>query len=542
MSSCAAPFATGTHFHPSHKRFIPGNCLSGSMRAAPRLLLTLSAWATRNPSPVSYRLLSLVQRRLVHDRTQPVPSPTWNLEELWRVSKETGPLVFHLSSDDPYLNLSIEHYLLTKSSPESHILLFYTNRPCVVIGRNQNPWLETDLKRIQEGVRAEEQVPDAWGSSQGGKLVAPAKHDRNVNPDTVPVDLVRRRSGGGTVFHDSGNLNYSVIVPNTRSFTRSKHAQMVVQALRGLDMTAHQRLSSDSQRCDLPEVRVSDRNDIVMQRPNEAEWLKVSGSAYKLTKGRALHHGTLLHSSPYIHHISDLLRSPGRDFITAHGVESVRSKVGNLAYTASQLLRNDIRKDITEAIVRQFWAMYGNGQRREPGVNEITLDAPTSFDELEEQNPWLANGVQELMSPAWIFEQTPKFDFTSGMLENHQVDLHANKGALKSISLRSPVPGSADNPDGFVWRQRRNDFGNTEAHHGARDSEEKVKLYQLDDWKALLVDTLRAESQTHGGTPEPGKHAEAEGEHASAHVPDVLVQRLEAIFPAYKAARKSGIS
>jgi lipoate-protein ligase A len=317
---------------------------------------------------------------------------------------------------------------------------------------------------------------------------------------------------------------------------------MVVQALQGLEMTVPKQLLSEGQWSDFPKVRVSDRNDIVMQRPNEAEWLKVSGSAYKLTKGRALHHGTLLYSSPYIHHISGLLRSPGRDFITAHGVESVRSKVGNLAYTASQLLRNNIRKDITEAIVRQFWAMYGNGQAREHGTSEITLAAPTSFDELEEQNPWLAKGVQELMSPAWIFEQTPKFDFKSGMLENHEVDLHADKGALKSLSLRGPVPGSADSPDGLVWRQRRKDFGNTEAHHSARDGEEKVKLHQVKDWKGLLANTSSADSQTHERTPEPGEHAEAEGEHTMAHVPDVLVQRLEAIFPAYRAVRKSGIS
>ncbi|OCT52176.1 hypothetical protein CLCR_08411 [Cladophialophora carrionii] len=526
------------------------------MRVAPRLLSTLAKWRTCSQSTFSIPLVSLAQRRAVHERAQPAPSASWNLEELWRVSKASGPLVFHLASDDPYLNLSIEHYLLTKSSPESHILLFYTNRPCVVIGRNQNPWLETDLKRIQEGLDPDEQeVSEARGRAAAGEQRwTPGRHLRDRPAGTVPVDLVRRRSGGGTVFHDAGNLNYSIIVPNTRSFTRSKHAEMVVQSLRTLNTPAHKWLSSESQRSDFPEVRVNERNDIVMQRPNEAEWLKVSGSAYKLTRGRALHHGTLLYSSPYIHRISDLLRSPGRDFITAHGVESVRSKVGNLAYTASRHMRNNIRKDITEAIVHQFWTMYGTGQLRKPGINEIILSAPASFEDLEEQNPWLAQGVQELVSPSWIFEQTPKFDFRSGMLDNHEVVLHADKGAIRSIGWKSPVPGSADNPDGLVWRQRRKDFGKTAAHHGARDSDENVKLYQVQDWQALLREaTSSAERQTHEKPTECVKQGKDGSEQTSVSVsvsvsvseglsegvsedvgecvPDMLVQRLKAVFP-----------
>src|SRR5262245_59582474 len=53
--------------------------------------------------------------------------------------------VFHSTSHDPFLNLSIEHHLLTRSHPDSTLLFLYRNRPSVVIGRNQNPWLETAL-------------------------------------------------------------------------------------------------------------------------------------------------------------------------------------------------------------------------------------------------------------------------------------------------------------------------------------------------------------------------------------------------------------
>jgi lipoate-protein ligase A len=157
------------------------------------------------------------------------------------------------------------------------------------------------------------------------------------NPHNEDVLLVRRRSGGGTVFHDEGNVNYSVICPPA-VFDRDKHAEMVVRALRSLGVET---------------TRVNERHDIVLdtEGPSGQETYKISGSAYKLTRLRSLHHGTCLLSSPNLAGIGQYLRSPASPYITARGVESVRSKIRNVG------LENH---DFEEAVVAEFGNMYGN--------------------------------------------------------------------------------------------------------------------------------------------------------------------------------------
>lgn len=242
-------------------------------------------------------------------------------------SHPANKIQFYLSrSDDPYLNLSIEHHLLQNSPPDSTVLFIYTNRPCIVIGRNQNPWVEVNLPLI-EALKA-----------NGG--LGPALGDG----DAMRVELVRRRSGGGTVFHDGGNVNYSVICPPA-TFDRNKHAEMVVRALKGLGVSG---------------ARVNCRHDIVMdvdgpsppasscaaEPPNT---FKVSGSAFKLTRLRSLHHGTCLLSSPNLGRISEFLRSPAKPFIKARGVESVRSKVRNVGVGNAEF---------EEGVREEFGRMY----------------------------------------------------------------------------------------------------------------------------------------------------------------------------------------
>lgn len=245
--------------------------------------------------------------------------------------------IYRSTTTDPYLNLSIEHHLLQRSHPDSTILFLYANRPCVVIGRNQNPWLEVNLELLRQGLAQE----------------TPSSDVLSPEPSNVPISLVRRRSGGGTVFHDAGNINWSVICPPP-AFDRDKHAEMVVRALRG--------------RLGVRGVRVNGRHDIVMDVPasdphgdGAVQTFKVSGSAYKLTRTRSLHHGTCLLSSPNLGKVSGLLRSPAEGFIKARGVESVKSRIRNVGVGMG---------DFMDVVVGEFVKMYGEGAGRGVIVGE----------------------------------------------------------------------------------------------------------------------------------------------------------------------------
>lgn len=321
--------------------------------------------------------------------------------------------VYISRSTDPYLNLSIEHFLLQRSHPDSVVLLLYTNRPCIVIGRNQNPWVEVNLglvnqrgvlRRLRGGSESRDENTAAKTRGAAGERRNSAKEDDGADADDVL--LVRRRSGGGTVFHDAGNVNYSVICPPA-SFDRNKHAEMVVRALRGLRRkTPHG-------------VRVNERHDIVLdvssspasssssesrdagtRRDGDAvKTFKISGSAYKLTRARSLHHGTCLLSSPHLLFLGQLLRSPAAPYIKARGVESVRSPVRNVGVSNAEF---------EAAVVAEFLTMYDSARNETTQVGAQILDTADV-----EAIPAVQAGVAELRSRDWIYAQTPQFTFSS---------------------------------------------------------------------------------------------------------------------------------
>lgn len=263
--------------------------------------------------------------------------------------------VYVSASRDPHLNLSVEHHLLQNTPPDSTVLILYTNSPCVVFGRNQNPWMEVNLHRLAQ-IR---DSPAALAWSAG------------------PVQLLRRRSGGGTVFHDAGNVNFSVICPPA-AFDRDRHANMVVRALASLGRA---------------NTRVNERHDIVMDVPNDpVGTFKISGSAYKLTRLRSLHHGTCLLRSPNLKSISGMLRSPAEPFVKTRGVDSVRSPVRNVDIDVAAF---------EAAVVEEFGRMYGRFDLKET-IDEAALDIPN-----------VRKGYDELRSRDWIYGQTPKFTFST---------------------------------------------------------------------------------------------------------------------------------
>ena len=176
-------------------------------------------------------------------------------------------------SQNPYYNLAFEEYVLTHRT-EGDYLLLWQNDNTIVVGQNQNTEAEINRPFVEE-------------------------HHINV---------VRRSTGGGAVYHDLGNLNYSFITDagDKESISMARFTHPVVEALKGLGLQAE----------------ASGRNDILV------EGRKVSGTAQRLCGNRILHHGTLLFDSdPRM--IAGALNAAPEKF-SSKGAKSVRSRVGNI--------------------------------------------------------------------------------------------------------------------------------------------------------------------------------------------------------------------
>ncbi|KAL4896470.1 hypothetical protein BDV59DRAFT_107194 [Aspergillus ambiguus] len=297
--------------------------------------------------------------------------------------------IYQSLSTDPYVNLSIEHFLLENAPTDSSILFLYINRPCVVIGRNQNPWLETNLQALYND-----------------------RVTHGTRPSDSDVLFVRRRSGGGAVFHDEGNLNYSVISPRT-TFTRNKHAEMVVQALHRVGAT---------------NTSVNDRHDIVLT-VDPGQPRKISGSAFKLTRHRALHHGTCLLDSPNINGLGFFLRSSARDYIKAKGVESVRSPVANVSSVFGDASALFSMQRVIDSVMEEFSRLYQispdavrSAQRAHVGEPELYTGenwvAGAVGESLAYGEPEIKKGLDELTSLDWKYTQTPQFTFSTHPIED----------------------------------------------------------------------------------------------------------------------------
>ncbi|KAI8822582.1 putative lipoate-protein ligase A [Fimicolochytrium jonesii] len=237
---------------------------------------------------------------------------------------------------DPWLNLAFEEWLFRNPELPPHILYLWRNTKCVVVGKNQNAWKECNLRRMQE--------------------------------DGVP--LVRRRSGGGTVYHDIGNTNYTIIMPRD-VFDRRTNAELVTRALLQLDIPAS----------------VNERHDIVV------DGKKVSGSAYKLVNTKAYHHGTMLIDSD-LKALGTFLKPPPKNLV-GKGVESVRSKVTRLrdhSYTIDHL-------SFCDAVATEF-LKYHQVQATHP--IELTADYMAKIPKIKEY-------YDEIRTWEWVNGQTPDF-------------------------------------------------------------------------------------------------------------------------------------
>lgn len=197
---------------------------------------------------------------------------------------------------DPYFNLAIEQHLLETVEDGCCILYLWQNQNTVVIGRNQNAWKECRTTLLEE---------------EGGHLA-------------------RRLSGGGAVFHDLGNLNFTFLVP-TVDYDLDRQLDVIITACRTLGIKAKR----------------SGRNDIL------ANDRKFSGNAFYQNGSRSYHHGTLMVDA-------DLERmgrylNPSKAKLAAKGVDSVRSRVVNLR----ELCPGLSIPTLSQHIIAAFQQVYG---------------------------------------------------------------------------------------------------------------------------------------------------------------------------------------
>ncbi|KAJ7248486.1 hypothetical protein C8J57DRAFT_1189735 [Mycena rebaudengoi] len=283
--------------------------------------------------------------------------------------------IFISHSTDPFFNLTFEDWLFRHCPPDRPLLLIYRNEPCVVIGRNQNPWKEVNMNAL----RAKD------------------------------MPLVRRRSGGGTVYHDLGNTNFSIHL-SRRTFDRRVTSQTVLRAVLSLG---------------IDQARLNDRNDIcvgylgVRLTAN----IHVSGSAYKIVNIRAYHHGTMLISTK-LNTLGDLLRTQKDTMITA-GVASVRSPVCNLQQFSSTIEHTVFAR----AVVDEFRKEHFLDEKTHPIADESSADPQ-----------YIEEGVTELKSWDWLYGQTPQFTYT---LEKHfpwgsvSAEVRSKHGLILSCALHA---------------------------------------------------------------------------------------------------------
>ena len=264
-------------------------------------------------------------------------------------------------STDPAYNLAFEEYIQTYRR-EGDYLILWQNRNAVIIGRNQNAEAEINREFVAEN---------------------------NIN-------VIRRNTGGGAVYHDLGNLNYSFITDSGAPESRSAQpfTSPVVEALKALGLDA----------------AASGRNDILVSGH------KVSGTAQHLMKGRLLHHGTLLFDSNLSTVAGALNPDPTK--FQSKSVKSVRSRVGNI--------RSFLQQDMT---LLQFWRYL------KTALADTLIPGELTPQELE---GILALKQEKYDTWQWNYGKSPQYEsitrkrLPGGLLELHMT---VRQGCIQGLRI-----------------------------------------------------------------------------------------------------------
>ncbi len=294
---------------------------------------------------------------------------------------------------DPSLNLALEEYALRRLPADDDYLLFYINEPSIIIGKNQN---------------TAEEVNGAYVKERG-------------------IHVVRRLSGGGAVYHDLGNLNFSFITRDDgKSFHNfRKFTEPVVAALRKLGVNAE----------------LSGRNDLQVGER------KISGNAQFASKGRMFSHGTLLFDSDVEAIVSALNVNPAK--FQSKATKSVRSRVANISeFLAEPMTMDAFKRFLLESI---FGAAgdHGNGSDGGGGggaaaiprypLNEADWQAVRQLAD-ERYRSWDWNYGR---SPAFNVRQTKRIEGAG----TYDVRLNVEGGVIREASVYGDFFGTGEVSD-----------------------------------------------------------------------------------------------
>ena len=270
--------------------------------------------------------------------------------------------IYSAPTGDGWLNLARDGYFLENNKKGDVILYFYVNKNAVIIGRNQNAWKECNI----------------------------------ANMDADGVQLVRRHSGGGAVFHDNGNLNFSFIT-DEKHYDLNRQMRVILNAVSKLGLKAE----------------LSGRNDITV------DGKKFSGNAFSLAKGNRSHHGTILVNAD-LTKLSNYL-CVSKEKMRSKGIDSVRARVCNLCELSSGLTVEAMRRLVIESFIEEYGA-----------ASEYVFDG-TALAEVEERH-------ERLASWEWRFGKTPQFDFETDKrfsFGDTQIYFNSRNGVIRETKVYS---------------------------------------------------------------------------------------------------------
>lgn len=257
------------------------------------------------------------------------------------------------NSYNPWFNLALEEYIFQNVTQNQTILFLWRNKNTVVIGRSQNPWKECNTRRM----------------------------------DRDGVQLARRYTGGGAVFHDLGNTCFTFISTQT-DYNNNISFNIILNGLSRVGIKA----------------LVSGRNDLVVH--TETGQRKISGSAYRTTANKKLHHGTLLLHVD-INKLTYYL-NPDPKKLQTKGITSIKSRIINLNTFRSNINHEEICEKLKEA----FFQHYKMTATPETICMESYCRIPSFAEKFNKQRCW-----------SWNFGNSPTF--------THQLDNRFSWGGVE---------------------------------------------------------------------------------------------------------------